>query len=152
MLHPFYKISHTVLYVLLGIILISVALFYGVGYDNERPLYTDVLIVLVYGMLFLALLVTMVAVFFQFVHAWKLNRKRAHRLLWGVVLFAALFGVTYLLSSDEPVMAQGKVYDNVFWLRTVDMLLYAVYLLLGIALLCIIGAITKVFKRIRIKR
>lgn len=152
MLHPFYKISHTVLYVLLGIILISVALFYGVGYDNERPLYTNLLIMLVYGMFSLTLLVTMVAVFFQFVHAWKLNKRRAHRLLWGVALFAALFGVTYLLSSDEPLVTQGKVYDDEFWLRTVDMLLYAAYLLLGIAVLCIIGAVTKVFKRIRIKR
>ncbi len=151
MLHPFYKISHTVLYVLLGIILVSVALFYGAGYNNEQPLYTNVLIMLVYCMLFMVLLVTMAAVFFQFVHAWKLDKRRTHRLLWGVALFVALFGVAYLLSSKEPIMLQGKVYDNVFWLKTVDMLLYAVYLLLGIAVLCIIGAVIKLFKHIRIK-
>lgn len=151
MITPFYKISHIVLYVLLGIILVSVALFYGIGYDNERPLCTDVLIVLVYGMLILSLLVTVIAVVFQFIHVWKLNKRRARRLLWGIVLFVALFGITYLLSSDEPVMIQGKAYDNLFWLRVADMLLYAVYFLLAIALLCIIGAVSNLFKRIHTK-
>lgn len=151
MLRPFYKISYTVLYVLLGIILISVSLFYGVGYNNEQPLYTNVLIMLVYGMFSLSLLVTAVAVIFQFVHTWRLNRRRAHRLLWGIVLFMTLFGITYLLSSDEPVVVQGKVYGNMFWLKVVDMLLYAVYFLLAIALLCIIGAVSNLFKHIHTK-
>lgn len=154
----YYKISYRILYVLLAITLITVALFFGVGYDNpvgelNYPLNTDLLLFVTYGMMGLAVLVSMVAVAVQFVHAWRQNRKRAYRLAFGVCAFVLLMLVAFLLGSSDPVMlGEGQQYTDVFWLKATDMFLYSIYFLLGLSVLCIVLALAGVFRRIKIPK
>ncbi len=154
----FYKVSHGILYVLLGLIVVVSVLFFSLGYDNpaadgyNHPLGTDILLALVYGMLALSLLTALGAVVFQCIHSWKQNRKRAYRLFAGIGLFMALLLGTLLCASASPIPVNGRLYAEATWLRVTDMLLYAIYFLFGTAVLCILLAVSGVFRRIRIKR
>lgn len=153
----FYKISYRIFYVLLALVLLVVALFFGVGYDNpvgdaNRPLNTDLLLSLVYGMFALAVLVTMGAVVRQFVCVWQQNRRRAYRLFAGIGLFVLLMLVAYFCASSLPVWVGGKPYTSVVELKVADMLLYAIYVLLGMALLCVVLSVSGLFRRFHFKR
>lgn len=154
----FYKISYRILYVLLAITLITVALFFGVGYNNpvgelNYPLNTDLLLYVTYGMLVLAVLVSLVAVILQFVHAWRQNRKRAYRLASAVGAFVLLMVVALFLGSSDPItIGEGQRFTDAFWLKLTDMFLYSIYFLLGLSVICIVLALAGVFRRIQIPR
>lgn len=153
----FYKISYTILYVLLALILIVVALFFGLGYDNpigevNWPVNTDWLLGLVYGMLVMAVLVTAGAVAKQLVCVWKQNRKRAYRLFAGIGLFIMLMLVVFFCSSSLPMQVGGEAYTSVLWLKVADMLLYAIYVLLALALLLVILSVLGIWKHFHFKR
>ena len=152
----FYKVSYAVLYVLLALVLIVAALFFGLGYDNpvddvNRPLNTDLLLGLIYGMFVLSVLVTMVAVAYRCVCVWKQNRKRAYRLFAGIGMFVLLLLIAFLCASSLPVQVGGEQYIDVLWLKMTDMLLYAIYTLLGLALLCVLLSVLGIFRHIHFK-
>ena len=153
----FYKVSYAVLYVLLALVLVAVALFFGVGYDNpvgdyNLPLNTDVLLYVVYAMTVLAVGVALGAVALRFARVWRQTRRRAYRLVAGTGLFSLLLGVTLLCASSRPMLVNGEWFESVVWLRVTDMLLYAIYLLLVVAVLCAVLSVTGVFRRIHFKR
>lgn len=152
----FYKISYIILYVLLALTLVVVALFFGFGYDNpvgdvNRPLNTDLLLGLIYAMSALAVLVAAAAVMHQSACVWRENRKRACRLFAGTGLFVLLMLAAYLSASSLPVQVGGKQYAVVLWLKVADTLLYAVYILLGTALLCVALSVSGVFRHFHLK-
>ena len=154
----FYKVSYGILYALLGCIMVVTVLFFSVGYDNpanngyNHPMGTDLLLYLVYGMLGLSLLTALGAVVFQFIHSWQQNRKRTYRLFAGIGLFIALLPGCLLCASSVPLTVNGVSFDHPVWLKVTDMLLYAIYFLLGLAVLCILLAIAGAFRHIHFKR
>ena len=153
----FYKLSYAVLYVLLALILVVGVLFFAVGYDNpvsdyNCPQNTDLLLCLTYGMLCLSLLAAAGAVVFQLAHAWSQSRRRMRRLLAGTGAFAVLLLLAWAFADDAPMVINGRPYAEAVWLKAADMLLYAVYALLGVAVVCVILAAAGVFRRIGLKR
>ena len=74
------------------------------------------------------------------------------RLVAGTGLFILLLGVTLLCASSRPMLVNGEWFESVAWLRVTDMLLYAIYLLLVVAVLCAVLSVTGVFRRIHFKR
>lgn len=154
----FYKVSYGILYALLGCIVLVSILFFSIGYDNpmpdgyNHPLGTDLLLYLIYVMLGLSLLTALCAVVFQFVHSWRQSRKRTYRLFVGIGLFIALLLTCLLCASSTPLTVNGSLYAHALWLKVTDMLLYAIYFLLGLAVLCILLAVTGAFRHIHFKR
>lgn len=154
----FYKVSYSILYVLLGCIVVVSAMFFSMGYDNptsdsyNQPMKTDILLYLIYGMLGLSLLTALSAIVFQFIHSWRQSRKRTYRLFIGICLFVALLLTCLLCASSKPLTVNGSLYAYAVWLKVTDMLLYAIYILLGLAVLCILLAIAGVFRHIHFKR
>ena len=50
------------------------------------------------------------------------------------------------------MLVNGEWFESVVWLRVTDMQLYAIYLLLVVAVLCAVLSVTGVFRRIHFKR
>lgn len=57
-----------------------------------------------------------------------------------------------LVCSSVPLTVNGVSFDHPVWLKVTDMLLYAIYFLLGLAVLCILLAIAGAFRHIHFKR
>ena len=147
-----YKVSYYVLYAMFAIILVVLGLFYFGGdaqgnavltnVDTEmwQPAQTDTLLFLVYGLLFLAVVATVVAFLFQFGAALKDNPVKALKSLIGVIILAVVVIVAWAMGSDQPLNIPGyEGSDNVpFWLKITDMFLYSIYILFGATVLAII--------------
>ena len=147
-----YKVSYYVLYALFAIILVVLGLFYFGGdaqgnavltnVDTEmwQPAQTDTLLFLIYGLLFLAVVATVVAFLFQFGAALKDNPVKALKSLIGVIILAVVVIVAWAMGSDQPLNIPGyEGSDNVpFWLKITDMFLYSIYILFGATVLAII--------------
>lgn len=147
-----YKVSYYVLYAMFAIILVVLGLFYFGGdaqgnavltnVDTEmwQPAQTDTLLFLIYGLLFLAVVATVVAFLFQFGAALKDNPVKALKSLIGVIILAVVVIVAWAMGSDQPLNIPGYGgSDNVpFWLKITDMFLYSIYILFGATVLAII--------------
>lgn len=147
-----YKVSYYVLYAMFAVILVVLGLFYFGGdaqgnavltnVDTEmwQPAQTDTLLFLIYGLLFLAVVATVVAFLFQFGAALKDNPVKALKSLIGVIILAVVVIVAWAMGSDQPLNIPGyEGSDNVpFWLKITDMFLYSIYILFGATVLAII--------------
>ena len=75
------------------------------------------------------------------------NPKSAVRSLLGLVLVVIIVAISYSLSSDEPVQAATKVYDNATELRLSDTGLFTTYVAFALAIVTIVVTeIINVFK------
>ncbi len=147
-----YKVSYYVMYAIFAVIIIVLALFYGVGYTNpwgeyNAPEHTDTLIYLMYILFGIAVLATVAAAIAQFIAAFRDNAKNALKSLIGFVLLIVLVLVTYAMGSDAPVKTGDGIYDDAFWLKITDMFLYSTYFLLGIAVLATLINLTGIFRK-----
>ena len=149
-----YKVSYYVFYVCVALIVIVLALFFGVGYGEvnaaglTEPAYTDTLIYLMYGLFAVAVIATLVAAIMQFGGALKENPKGALKSLFGLILMVVLLIVTYSMGSAAPVaMGDGPIYDDAVMLRVTDMFLYSTYALLVIAAIGTLLNLTGIFKQ-----
>ena len=75
-----YKVSYYIFYVLIALILVTLGLFFGVGYNNpmgeyNAPEHTETLMLLMYAMLAICVLVTVLGGLAQFVLSLKNNPK-----------------------------------------------------------------------------
>ena len=148
-----YKVSYYIFYVLIALILVVLGLFFGVGYDNpmgeyNAPEHTETLMLLMYAMLAVCVLVTVVGGLVQFALSLKDDPKGAVKSLVALALFAGVLVVAYVMGSEEPLaMADGSQYTDVTWLKLSDMMLYAIYLLLGITGVATLINLSGIFKR-----
>ena len=147
-----YKVSYYALYVMIAAILVVLGLFYLGGdaqgsavvasVDSEmwQPAQTDTLIYLMYGLFGLAVVATVAAFLFQFGTALKDNPGGALKSLGGVLILVVVVIIAWTMGSDETLNIPGySGTDNVpFWLKTTDMFLYSIYILLGATVLAII--------------
>ncbi len=147
-----YKVSYYVMYAIFAVIIIVLALFYGVGYTNpvgeyNAPQHTETLIYLMYVLFGITVLSAVAAAIAQFIAAFRDNVKNALKSLIGFVLLVALVLVTYAMGSDAPVKTGDGVYSDAFWLKITDMFLYSTYFLLGVAVLATLINLTGIFRK-----
>ena len=148
-----YKVSYYIFYVLIALILVVLGLFFGVGYNNpmgdyNAPEHTETLIFLIYGFLAVCVLVTVLGGLVQFALSLKDDPKGAVKSLLAIALFAAVLVGAYVMGSDEPLkMASGEVFTDVTMLKLSDMMLYAIYLLAGVAGVATLVNLSGIFKR-----
>ena len=147
-----YRVSYYIMYALFAIIVIVLALFYGVGYNNivgeyNAPENTDTLIYLMYILFGLTVASTLVAAILQFVAALRDNPKSAIKSLLGLVLLVLVICITDAMGSDASVTTGDGVYDDKFWLKIADMFLYSTYFLMGVAILATLVNLTGIFRK-----
>ena len=148
-----YKVSYYIFYVLIALILIVLGLFFMVGYNNpmgeyNAPEHTETLMFLMYAMLTVCVLVTVLGGLAQFATGLKDDPKGAVKSLVALALFAAVLVAAYVMGSEEPLtMADGSQFTDVTMLKLSDMMIYAIYLLLGVTGIATLVNLSGIFKR-----
>jgi len=148
-----YKVSYYIFYVLIALILVVLGLFFMVGYNNpmgeyNAPEHTETLMFLMYAMLAVCVLVTVLGGLAQFAASLKDDPKGAVKSLVAVALFAAVLIGAYVMGSEEPLtMADGSQFTDVTMLKLSDMMIYAIYLLLGVTGIATLVNLSGIFKR-----
>ena len=148
-----YKVSYYIFYVLIALILVTLGLFFGVGYNNpmgeyKAPEHTETLMFLMYGFLAVCVLVTVLGGLAQFLMNLKDDPKGAVKSLLAIALFAGVLIGAYVMGSEEPLtMASGEVFTDVTMLKLSDMMLYAIYLLLTVTGVATLINLSGIFKR-----
>ena len=146
--------SYYVLYAMFAIILAVILLFFmggnaqgdalipGVDPEMWQPAQTDALLYLMYVLFGVAVAATVVAAVFQFGSALKDNPAGAIKSLLGLVLLVVVLGIAWAMGDGTPMVIKGyDGTDNVpFWLKLTDMFLYAIYILLFVTIVAIIGS------------
>ena len=130
------RVSAAVLYVLLGVTAVVVA-------------RVDALLVWMYILLGGILLLTLAMMACKFALTWADSPRAALRPWLGAGLLAVVLLVSWLVGSDVPLDIPG--YDGTentpFWLKLADMFLYAMYALLGLAVVLIVAFAVWKWKR-----
>ena len=94
-----------------------IALFFVVGFNDTEtinnnemraPMFTDALLYWIYALTAIAVVLVLVFSMISFGKNFKDSPVGALKGLLGVLLLVALFGVAYLLASDEPIFVNGK--------------------------------------------
>ncbi|MBQ4588498.1 MAG: hypothetical protein IJA95_04375, partial [Bacteroidaceae bacterium] len=128
-------------------------LFFMVGYNNpmgeyNAPEHTETLMFLMYAMLTVCVLVTVLGGLAQFATSLKDDPKGAVKSLVALALFAAVLIGAYVMGSEEPLtMADGSQFTDVTMLKLSDMMIYAIYLLLGVTGIATLVNLSGIFKR-----
>ena len=144
-----YKVSYYIFYVLIALILVVLGMFFGVGYNNpmgeyNAPEHTETLIFLMYALFAICVLVTVLGGLAQFFVGLKDNPKGAMKTL----VFVAVLVGAYVMGSGEPLMmADGTEFTDVTMLKLSDMMLYAIYLLVGVAGVATLVNLSGIFKK-----
>ncbi|MBO5080655.1 MAG: hypothetical protein J6B82_07220, partial [Bacteroidaceae bacterium] len=127
--------------------------FFMVGYNNpmgeyNAPEHTETLMFLMYAMLTVCVLVTVLGGLAQFATSLKDDPKGAVKSLVALALFAAVLIGAYVMGSEEPLtMADGSQFTDVTMLKLSDMMIYAIYLLLGVTGIATLVNLSGIFKR-----
>ena len=148
-----YKVSYYIFYILIALILVVLGMFFGVGYDNpmgeyNAPEHTETLIFLMYALFAICVLVTVLGGLAQFVGGLKDDPKGTMKSLLALILFVAVLVGAYVMGSGEPLLiADGTEFTDVTMLKLSDMMLYAIYLLVGVAGVATLVNLSGIFKR-----
>lgn len=148
-----YKVSYYALYVMMALIIFVLAMFFCVGYNNpvgeyNAPEHTETLIYFMYLMFGVCVAVTIIGALAQFVSGLKDNPKGAMKSLLGLILFVAVLVVAYAMSSDAPLqMASGEIFTDTMLLKLSDMMIYSIYVLLGVAAVATVLNLTGIFRK-----
>lgn len=143
-----FKYIKILLYVLMGLGVAVLVYFLVVSAMYTEPdtrflvgtvgqaMGTDVMLIYTYILVAIAIIV---ALAFPLVNIIK-NPKAAMRSLIGLGIMIVILGVSYLVSSDVPVLdSSGNYFTNPTELKLADMGLFSAYIMLLGAFLLIIG-------------
>ena len=154
------QISQRILYVLTAVTVLVFGLFYSVGFDRlfidnpdfNAPLFTDVLLGLIYFMLFVAFAVGVCALVGE-----SRKRRDEERVVNGIPatkISVAVFGGTLvllvlfgLLGSSEPIMINGRMFTDRLWLKATDLFINTSLVLLFIVVVAVIYCSTKYYRK-----
>jgi len=155
------KISQRVFYILLGISAVVFLLFFFVGFDMpywenpdfNEPLFTDVLLILMW----ILIILTVVVSCFSIVKAYRVDdkievvngiaEKRIRRYTWlGLLIVLVL---TFVLSSSSVMNVNGKDYSEWVWLKFSDMFIFTSAILLVVAIGSVIYGATRYIRKER---
>ena len=112
------------------------------------PLFADIMLWLMYIAVAAALAVTGLSVLKTLRQRTKddeiINGVHQTRIAWTVAgIFLAILAVTFLLGSSAPLVTNGQLYTNTFWLKVTDMFIYtSIILIIG----CFAGVIVSRFR------
>ena len=107
--------------------------------DLSSPLFVNVLLCSIYLLTVAAVGLTV----WSTVRAVRLrgqggqyeNGIPARRIAWGTaILVVVLLAVTFAFGREDPIIINGREYDEAFWLRTSDMLINSSLALIVIAI------------------
>ena len=140
------KLARWALYGLLAVIALVFVLFFLVGYDRpyadnpnfREPLLTGVVVAFVILILFAAVVVALWSVVKTIRrHDDKavyngLPVRRIAMAVTGGTLF--LLVLTWLLGSKQSMIVNGHTFSDTFWLKTADMFVYSILILLAAAI------------------
>ena len=106
------------------------------------PLLTDTILYWSYILFGIAIFVTVLMAIIQFIKTMKLNPGAALKSLIPIVIFAAIFVVSFLLGSGEKMTIIGYegTQNEGLWAQITDMFLYTSYTLMVVLVLTIFGA------------
>ncbi len=143
------KISQQIFYIMIGLAVIVFGLFFLVGYDMpfdenpdfNAPLFTDVLIVLMW----LFLVGAVVLAIGSMIKDYRFSKtdaivngvpvRRIFRFTWIGTLLALV--LTFVLGSSDPMLINGEHYADWLWLKLSDMFVITS----GLMLVAGIGAV-----------
>lgn len=153
------KLPKYLLWVLLLVGVCVAAAFFGMGSEGslevagdylDIPKGTNLFIGWNYALVAIALCATLCAALASFVGSFKADSKKAIKSLCVIVAFVLLFVLCWFLGSGDKVEILGyEGTDNQgFWAQLADMMMYAVYFLVGGTICAIIwGAIYSRIKK-----
>ena len=151
-----YKVSYYVFYVCIALILVVLALFFGVGYNQTNaaglvePANTPALIFLMYGLFAVTVFSTLIGALIQFGAALRDNPKAAIKSFLGVILLVVLLIVTYNAgASDAVVLGDGTSFSDATMLKVTDMFLYSTYILFAVAAIGVLLNLSGIFKSLK---
>ena len=151
-----YKVSYYVFYVCIALILVVLALFFGVGYNQTNaaglvePANTPALIFLMYGLFAVTIIATLIGALIQFGVALRDNPKAAIKSFLGVILLVVLLIVTYNAgASDAVVLGDGTSFSDTTMLKVTDMFLYSTYILFAVAAIGVLLNLSGIFKSLK---
>lgn len=109
-------------------------------------LLAEVMLWLVYAVVAVAFVVTVVSAIRPF---YVSPRKPSGR-GWAVIGFTALLLlVTYLLGSDQPMVINGILFSDGFWLRVTDMLIMSSVILIIVAALFVLYGVSGLNRKVK---
>ena len=139
------KISSTVLIVLalIGVVAFGMTVFGGYVDPNAEypaPVFTNVLLYTVYGMVAIAFLAMIIFGIVGFARSFKTNRKAALSGLGALLGLIVLMVIAYFVGSDAPlrVCVDAQQFNTPSWLKLADMCMFTIYALIVINVLALI--------------
>jgi hypothetical protein len=148
-----------ILFVLSAVVL---GMFFGIGYDNKTyfegadkslvdPIYTGLLIIWLYtlvGLCILSVLVFGIAAAIRNLKTRTSGQQRTGFAGWVFLFTFIAIGVSYFMAdTTKLLLGDDKTWaTDVFDLTLSDVCLYSIYTLFAVALLCVILAMTGIFK------
>ena len=139
------KISSTVLIVLalIGVVAFGMTVFGGYIAPNAEypePVFTNVLLYTVYGMVAIAFLAMIIFGIVGFAQSFKTNRKAALGGLGALVGLIVLMVIAYFVGSDAPlhVGVDAQQFNTPSWLKLADMCMFTIYALIVINVLALV--------------
>jgi uncharacterized membrane protein YhaH (DUF805 family) len=149
------KISSWSLLIIMAVSAVVLGIYYTGGIKNPgeemaEPVYTGLLLNWVTTLFFITLGATVLFAIGQFIMQLKDNPKSAISSLIVLVLFAAMFFITYSMGSGTPLEIVG--YEGEFniesWLKLTDMWIYSSYILMALIItVVILGGVKKALNR-----
>lgn len=139
-----WKISNVTLWIILGVSLIIALLFYCGGevpeaqrivYDLPQPSFTDLLI----GWVFVLLALAFISIILLEIYKYAANDEKSSVLhtvsFTGACGLLFLLFLTWVVGDGDTLNVPGYVgsYNNSFWLKTCDMWLYSISILIVVA-------------------
>ena len=113
-------------------------------------LLAEVMLWLMYAVATVAVVVTVVSAVRPFFIA---PRRNAGMRGWlTVALTALLLLATYLMASDKPLVINGMVYSDGFWLQVTDMFILSSGILMMVASLSVLYGVSGINRKLKIKR
>ena len=119
----------------------------------DSPQYVSIVLHVIYVLLFLAVALTMLSalrsLFIQARSEGIEGRVPQRRIaLAAALLLVVSLAVTWLLGSTSPLIVNGKTYNDAFWLRISDMLIYtSIVLMAVVAVVAVVGIIRRYLER-----
>ena len=160
------KTSKIVFYISMAVSLAIIVLFFFVGFGNtdiyngnelRSPMFTDALLYWIYVLTILAVVLVLVFSTSSFLKGFATNPKAAIKSIAGVLAIVVLFVVAYALSSDAPIMVNGKplsvsndgapVEGSAYVLT--DVLLYVQYVLFAVCALATLFGLLNITRAVK---
>jgi cobalamin synthase len=120
--------------------------------DTSSPLFIELLLWTIYALLAVAVGITVWSVLRTMKKQGPSERYSngiaVRRIAWGTAaVLVVLLALTFLTGSTEPLIINGRPYNDTFWLRTCDMLINTALALIVIAVICVTYSTFRLYRR-----